>query len=151
MTGTEYINLHEGDQCILLEDIGEWHKGDIVEMIYRSKFEESIYFKNICNIINGEPSYGIFQMKTCLRALSLCKKYNEIPVTKTTFEHRFNVGDGIWMMECNEPRSFKIKRLEYIENKKGKGEWSYVCEDNRELDDTFKIYSSKDELLDSLR
>lgn len=152
MTGTQYIFLHEGDQCILLEDIGEWHKGNIIEMVYRDSHEDRVYFKNVHTTINGIPSYGTLQVKTCLRALSLYKKFGEEPVTKTIFEHKFNVGDTIWRMYNNKPEACVIDRIEYTEFKDTKV-WNYycICDGDSVFDDNCEIYSSKDELLDSLR
>lgn len=154
MTGTEYLYLNEGDQCVLLEDIEtnylKWNKGDIVEVIYRNRFEETLYFKNTNVKYNGRPSYKALGVMWCLKAMKLYKKFAEKPFTKTTFEHKFNAGNTVWEMACNHPTPHKITELRYLEHIDIK-EATYICDDGEILDDNCKIYGSKEELLDSLR
>lgn len=156
MTGIEYLNLSEGDKLILTEEMefgtadSKWSKGNIIEVLYRNRFEESLYLKN-CNLKDSnEHAYKRLDAYWLLRSFKLYKKFNQAPVTKTTFKHKFNVGDTVWQMDYNEPTPRKIVRLQYIDED-GEQYFSYICDDDLALDDNCKIYATKDELLDSLR
>lgn len=154
MTGTEYLYLSEGDQCILLEDLEtcnlKWNKGDIIEVVYRNTFEETIYFKNITAEYTYRPSYKALNVMWCLKMMKLYKKFNDKSMTITTFKHKFNVGDTVWLMEHNKPVPYKIVKLEYSEEKDST-DYCYICDSGKKLNDTCEIYESKDALLDSLR
>ena len=47
MSGSDYINLSEGNKCVIIHDniVGLWPKGAIAEVVYKSNIEDVIYFK----------------------------------------------------------------------------------------------------------
>lgn len=47
MSGSDYINLSEGNKCVIIHDniVGLWDKGAIAEVVYKSNIEDVIYFK----------------------------------------------------------------------------------------------------------
>lgn len=155
MTGEEYRSLWDGDECILLEDIEthnlKWSKEDIIKVEYINRFEETVYFSNKNVQYKDRPSYKALSVLFCLKAIAVYRKFSKGSVTKTAFEHKFNVGDTVWRMNYNKPESHKISMLTYYDDNKGKPIIDYECEDGLVLDDKCGIYGSKDELLDSLR
>lgn len=163
MTGKDFTYLVEGDLCKLTEDIDTngltWHKGDILEVVYRSvhnpdelcvrdldsKFGDRVYYKTLSSI-------------WFLKCTEVYKKYKDRmnKLNSTTFTHKFNVGDTFWAMYCNKPKSYKVEKVNYYIDKNGP-EVEYITTDNcnfyedTSLYNTEEIYSTKDELLDSLR
>lgn len=47
MSGSDYINLSEGNKCTIIHDniVGLWLKEAIAEVVYKSNIEDVIYFK----------------------------------------------------------------------------------------------------------
>ncbi len=76
MTGTEYYKLSENDKCVLTQNITaidntQWHKGDVVIVAYRDRFQEKIYFYNPKVLYNGNISHTPLSVNTYLRALKV--------------------------------------------------------------------------------
>lgn len=74
MTGTQYWQLSEGDICILTEDLDlyHWKKGDKIVVVYRDRFEGSVY---VCNTsfcedeIYSSKGELINNLKVCIHKL----------------------------------------------------------------------------------
>ena len=158
MTGKEYLYLTDGDLCKLTEDINTngfiWHKGDIIEVVYRNRYEESIYVKNNSIDYNNRHHYKTLGAIWFLKAMELYKKWNEVKKNTfiTRFSHRFMPGDKVWYMKDNKPFEDTINQVT-LRITRSKGiEWYYSAVMTGYIgNDTAEIYTTKDELLNSLR
>lgn len=114
MTGTQYWQLSEGDICILTEDLDlyHWKKDDKIVVVYRDRFEESIYVCNTSVKINGRFAYAKISAVYFLKSMVVDNS------TCTYFTHKYNIGDTIWYMEDNKPCSGKIINIIYYYYKK---------------------------------
>lgn len=163
MTGTEFDSLHEGDLCLLTDDIDTyspvWHKGDVIEVVYRSRNNvDELYVRNMSQKYKDRHPYKTLGPVFLLNAAKLYKKREDIKnkVISTTFTHKFNVGDTFWAMYCNKPKAYKVEKVNYYIDKDNT-EVEYITTDNHcfydnsNTYDTGEIYATKDELLDGLR
>ena len=158
MTGKEYLYLTDGDLCKLTEDINTngltWHKGDIIEVVFRNSYKETVYVKNKSVTFNNRLSYKELDALFFFRAMELYKKWNEVKKNTfvTRFEHRFMCGDEVWFMKDNKPFKDIINQIT-LRITRSKGiEWYYSAVMTGYIgNDTAKIYTTKDELLNSLR
>ena len=157
MTGEEYLHLTDGDLCKLTEDIDTkgliWHKGDIIEVVFRNTYKETIYVKNPSVTFNNRPSYKELDALFFFRAMELYKKWNEVKKNTfvTRFEHRFMCGDEVWFMKDNKPFKDIINQVT-LRITRSKGiEWHYSAVMTGYIgDDTTEIYATKEELIHSL-
>lgn len=158
MTGEEYLHLTDGDLCKLTEDIDTngliWHKGDIIEVVFRNSYKEAIYVKNKSVTFNNRLSYKELGALFFFKAMELYKKWNEVKKNTfvTRFEHTFSVGDKFWIMKDNKPISYTIREIQYIMTEKG-NKLLYFTESPSDDNSTYhtenEMYSTKEELLKS--
>lgn len=158
MTGEEYLHLTDGDLCKLTEDINTngliWHKGDIIEVVFRNTYKETIYVKNKSVPFGNRPSYKELGALFFFKAMELYKKWNEVKKNTfvTKFEHRFMLGDEVWFMKDNKPFKDIINQITLRINRSRGIEWYYSAVMTGYIgNDTAEIYTTKDELLNSLR
>lgn len=155
MTGEEYLNLTEGDLCRLITNISTeektWKKGLIVKVLYRDRYKDSIYFKNL-TAETPELNYSIKELNPnfILGAMEVYKKCGGNYITK--FEHKFNAGDTVWYMKNNKPLKDSITTIHIVMSRGAGIEWYYTTTEAgvTNLSDN-EMFATKDELLDSLR
>lgn len=160
---TKYIlKLKEGDLLRFIKDVEingyKWKHTDLLRIEYVEIFGGGRIEWWIRNLTwydaDKYPSVQKFGMGWLLDYAHRVETVNND--IHTVFSHKYDVGDTIWLMENNKPKSFKITELKYTENLDHEPDFSYICSDgntinDRLLDDNCDIYASKDELLDSLR
>lgn len=150
MTGTEYWSLSEGDLCKITTDLNifgepKFHKGDLVEVVYRDHYEETLYFK--------EKDGGITAVNVAavLNYMEVHKKRKDTYVTR--LKHKFNPGDVFWIMKDNKAKSYTVAVFEFVRTTSGNYIRYYVdpCPDENSIIYTEDImFASKEDLLKSL-
>lgn len=158
MTGNEYLYLTEGDLCRLTEDVETngviWKKGDILEVVYRNRYEETICVRNISVNYRKRHPYKTLGVMFFLKAIEVYKKWKDrkTDTIVTKFEHKFMPGDTFWIMEDNKPKSYKVFKLSF-DVYEGFTRIMYSTKDNDtfDIDREKEMFATKDELLDSLR
>lgn len=110
MTGTEYLYLSEGDICKVTSDLdGLAEKGDLIEVVYRNRFKEIVYFKKSDEVIG-------FSVTSILSCMEIYKKHGK-DFIQTTFLHKFDVGDTVYLMVDNKVVSKKVLSISYSGDK----------------------------------
>lgn len=150
MTGLEYRKLSENDKCVLTQNIiaidnTQWHKGDVIIVAYRDRFQEKIYFYNPKVLYKGNISYTPLPVNTCLRAL------NVIDTKSINIDLEYNIGDTVYFMFQDKIHEEKIEKINVN-----------ICDDTtrityyiRFLNTTydnrdFEFFKTKQELIDDL-
>lgn len=150
MTGTEYYKLSENDKCVLTQNIiaidnTQWHKGDIITVAYRDRFQEKIYFYNPKVLYKENISYTPLSVNTCLRALKV------VNTKSISIDLEYNIGDTVYFMYQDKIHDAKIVKINVS-----------ICNDTTRITyyirlfDTicnikdFEVFKTKQELLESL-
>jgi hypothetical protein len=110
MTGTEYYKLSENDKCVLTQDIiaidnTRWHKGDMITVAYRDRFQEKIYFYNPKVSYKENISYTPLPVNTCLRALKV------VDTKSISIDLEYKIGDTVYFMYQDKIHEEKIERI----------------------------------------
>ncbi len=147
MTGTEYYKLSENDKCVLTQNIiaidnTQWHKGDVITVAYRNRFQEKIYFYNPKVLYKGNISYTPLPVNTCLRALEV------VGTRSINIDLEYNIGDTVYFMYQDRIHDAKIVKINVSIN----GDTPYITYFMRLFDTIynikdFKVFKTKQELI----
>ena len=150
MTGTEYWKLSENDKCVLTQNIiaidnTQWHKGDVIIVAYRDRFQEKIYFYNPKVLYKGNISYTPLPVNTCLRALKV------VNTKSISIDLEYNIGDTVYFMYQNRIHDAKIVKINISIN----GDTPHITYfiwlfDTIYNINDFKVFKTKQELIDDL-
>ena len=117
MTGTEYINLKEGDLLVVTNTcsfLGT--KGNIYEVLYRDSFVDQIYIKLKDISENKVNDLQVDDIKVIRpeQAFEYFEIYTE-DIKRVKLTPKFKIGDSFWIMSYNKPISKTVTGIR-IEN-----------------------------------
>lgn len=169
MTGQEAIGIVSGDFLGLAKNLEingyTWKPVDLLQVEYveiKAGGHFDWWVRNLSWKEKGvTPSVQSFSMYTMLNYVYKVTGRTLDKMNRTTIEHKFKLGDTAWIMEHNKPSGQKIVDIKIVMHtvlsSSGKKDLEphvsyHRCgEDYDKWYGESELYTSKEELLDSLR